>query len=124
MGVRVRASTLLAAAACVLTPATAQAFSISHFRVNATNSTLTYRLTTCGVPGYRVTFQALLEKDSGNGPTYTRTWRQIQRHNCSEWELETEDIWTGGLWDTQMTVFAHGQTHRTRVTVFDNGEEE
>jgi hypothetical protein len=124
MGGRVRACVVFALVSAALAPATTQAFAISHFHVRASGGTLTYSLDTCGARGYRVTFQAVLEKDDGHSAQFTRTWRNVQRHNCSEWELEAEDIWRGGLWDTQMTVFTRGQTRRTAVTVFDNGEEE
>jgi hypothetical protein len=106
-----------------LAPSAAGAFSISHFHVGPSGSEVLYRVTVCGARGYRVTFQAVLEKDDGRSATFNRTWHAFQRHRCSEWELETEDIWLGGLWDTQMTVYSHGQTRRTAVAVFDNGEE-
>jgi hypothetical protein len=69
-----------------------------------------------------VTFRAALEPDEG-GPHYTRTWRAFQRYRCEELQLETEDIWTETLWDTQMTVYAHGQIRRSAVVVFDNTPE-
>jgi hypothetical protein len=124
MGGRVRTCAALALAIAALAPTTAQAFSIRSFQVSASGNTLTYIVEVCGARGHLVTFQAVLEKDDGRSARFTRSWRHVQRRNCSEWELTTEDIWRGGLWDTQMTVYSHGQTRRTAVTVFDNGAEE
>jgi hypothetical protein len=122
MGVRVRVCVLLAVAAAALAPTTAHALSISQFVVKPAGASLFYNFNVCGARGYRVTFRAALELDGG-GPYYTRTWHGFQRYRCSEWQLETEDVWTETLWDTQLTVYSHGQTRRTATVVFDNTPE-
>ncbi len=98
----------------------ADAFSYSHFRVNASRTSLTYRVKICGARGSRVTFQAVLARHDGSGRSYTRTWRTSEPYACSTYTLSTNDIWPAGRWDTHLTVYSRGQTVRTRVTVFDN----
>jgi hypothetical protein len=123
MGGRVRALGLIALTVAALTPATAGAFSMSGFKAERQGGRVAWHIITCGLRGYRVSFQMLLERDSGS-PRYVRRGSFVQQRGCEGWEIYVEDIWTGGLWDTQMTVFSHGETHRTGWIVFDNGEEE
>jgi hypothetical protein len=103
----------------LVVPTGAGALSISQFVVKPAGASLFYNFNVCGARGYRVTFQAALEPYEG-GPLYRRTWHGFQRYRCAEWQLEAEDIWTEALWETQLTVYAHGQTQRSAVVIFDN----
>jgi hypothetical protein len=109
-------------AGLAVAPASADAISFNHFVAARHGGSVFWNLNVCGARGYRVTFQAALEADSGS-PVYYRTWHGQQHRRCAEWELETEDVWTEVLWDTQLTIHARGQTVRTPIVVFDNSEE-
>jgi hypothetical protein len=134
MACRVRACAALTLAIAAVGPATAPAFSISHFRVGRSGELeLKYELTVCGARGYRLAFQAVLVKEGWprsrrlrvlywTAPDRSPTFHGVQRRNCFNWKLETEDVWIGGLWESQMTVYSRGKTRRTAWTVFDNGE--
>jgi hypothetical protein len=112
---------IVLAALAAVAPTSADAFGVSHFVAARHGGSVFWNFNVCGARGYRMTFQAALEADSGS-PTYHRTWHARQRFRCTEWQLEAEDIWTEVLWDTQLTVFARGQLVRTPVVVFDNSE--
>jgi hypothetical protein len=134
MAGRIRACAALALATAALAPATAQAFSISHFRVGRSGELeLKYEVTVCGARGYRLAFQAALVQKGDprsrrlgvlfwKAAERSPTFHGVQRRNCFKRKLETEDVWIGGIWGSQMTVYLRGQTRRTAWTVFDNCE--
>jgi hypothetical protein len=102
---------------CILTiasPASADAFSLSGFRAVDEGSTIRWAVTVCGAKGAHVALHAVLE-NADNGIQYSRGSSGTQRYDCTRWSFGTDDIWTAGLWYTQLTVSANGSLRRTGV---------
>jgi hypothetical protein len=114
-----RYAVILVAVLALIFSSQASAFSISQFVVKPAGASLFYNFNVCGARGYRLTFQAQLEAFSGS-PRSTRIWHLFEPFRCAEVQLEVEDTWTEELWETQLTIYAHGQLRRTPWTIFDN----
>ena len=125
---RIQTCVALALVTAALAPATAQPFSLSHFRVAPAGgielTEVRWEVTVCGARGHRLAFRAVLVyKGSSRNHGIIRRLNGVQRRNCFRWKLWTEDNLIFGLWESQMTVYSRREARRTAWTVFDNGEE-
>jgi len=113
-------STLLVTGALALGfAASAQAFTVSRFKVAATGSTLFYKASVCGLQGIRTRIVARIQH-RGGGQVYHHTWFVTPRYPCTTLTLRVGDPFPRGEYATALSWFAAGEHASSGVADFFN----
>jgi hypothetical protein len=112
---RLAAVAIGALAAAGAGAASAQAATLSGFRVVDAGSSIRYTVDVCTASSAELEFTASLRQGRNRGAAYPTHWTVTQREGCHTWKLDAPDMYPKGSWSAQLRVVVHRRAYRTPV---------
>lgn len=95
--------------------ASAQAATLSGFRVADAGATIHYTVDVCTASAAELEFTASLRQGRRSGAAYPTHWTVTQREGCHTWKLDAPDMYPKGKWTAQLRVVVRQRSYRTPV---------